>query len=77
MFPVGVRGLTLRRPLWDEAIAALLLGGLSVAVTGVVVAWRWLALKAGNRAGPRPRLRPEAPRAPLGTNASAPITFPL
>jgi len=47
------RGLGTRRPLWDVVIIALLLGGLSLAVTGVVGAWRWLAPKAGIAAGSR------------------------
>src|SRR6185437_14625398 len=41
------RWLGTRRPLWDVVIIALLLGGLSLAVTSVVGAWRWLAPKAG------------------------------
>ena len=47
------RALSTRRPLWDIVIIALLLGGISLAVTSVVGAWRWLAPKAGIRAGPR------------------------
>ena len=47
------QALRSRRPLWDVVIIALLLGGLSLAVTSLVGAWRWLAPKAGIRAGPR------------------------
>jgi hypothetical protein len=47
------RGLSTRRPLWDIVIIGLLLGGLSLAVTSVAGAWRWLAPKAGIKAGPR------------------------
>lgn len=47
------RGLGTHRPLWDILVIGLLLGGLSLAVTSVVGAWRWLATKAGIRAGPR------------------------
>ena len=47
------RVLSTRRPLWDIVIIGLLLGGLSLAVTSVAGAWRWLAPKAGIRAGPR------------------------
>lgn len=44
---LDVRGLSTHRPLWDIVVIGLLLGGLSLAVTGVVGAWRWLAPKAG------------------------------
>jgi hypothetical protein len=47
------RGLGTHRPLWDIMVIGLLLGGLSLAVTSVVGAWRWLAPKAGIAAGPR------------------------
>jgi hypothetical protein len=47
------RGFGTHRPLWDITIIALLLGGISLAVTSVVGAWRWLAPKAGIAAGPR------------------------
>jgi hypothetical protein len=47
------RGLGTHRPPWDVVVIGLLLGGLSLAVTSVVGAWRWLAPKAGIRAGPR------------------------
>ena len=36
------RGIGTRRPLWDITVIGLLLGGLSLAVTSVVAAWRWL-----------------------------------
>jgi hypothetical protein len=47
------RGLGTHRPLWDIVIIGLLLGGFSLGVTSVVGAWRWLAPKAGIRAGRR------------------------
>ena len=47
------RALSTRRPLWDIAIIALLLGGISLSVTSIVGAWRWLAPKAGIRTAPR------------------------
>lgn len=47
------RGIANHRPLWDIGVIGLLLGGLSLAVTSIVGAWRWLAPKAGIRAGPR------------------------
>ncbi|MCE9601489.1 MAG: hypothetical protein K8S21_04645 [Gemmatimonadetes bacterium] len=38
-----------RRPLWDVVVIVLSLGGLALAVSGVVVGWRWWAPRFGLR----------------------------
>ena len=42
-----------RRPLWDAVVILLSLGGLALAVSGVVVGWRWWAPRLGLRAAAR------------------------
>ena len=56
-----------RRPLWDVVLIVLSLGGTALSVTGVVVGWRRLRVKARSGAGrhthaPRGQLQ----RAPTG-----------
>jgi hypothetical protein len=47
------QALTSRRPLWDVVVILFSLGGLALAVTGVVVAWRWIGHQLGVPVGPR------------------------
>ena len=47
------RVLTVRRPFWDIVVIVLSLGGLALAATGLVTAWRWTAHWLGIPAGRR------------------------
>ena len=40
-----------RRPLWDVVLILLSLGGTALSLTGVVVGWRRLRVKARSGAG--------------------------
>ncbi|PSL26428.1 PepSY domain-containing protein [Chitinophaga ginsengisoli] len=49
--------LVYRRPLWDFVVGVLMIGGLSVSVTGLVLTWKWIKRKANLKPAPKKRLK--------------------